>query len=74
MITSHYAMWISGAHFDNLRYYLDGLNHKCSVFSITESWLKDYNKDVYNLEGYEHIYKIRKNRPGGEFLFTVKTQ
>ena len=49
----------TGAHFDNLRYYLDGLNHKFSVFSITESWLKDYNKDVYNLEGYEHICKIR---------------
>ena len=55
----------TGAHFDNLRYYLDGHNHKFSVFSITESWLKDYNKDVYNLEGYEHICIIRKNRPGG---------
>ena len=62
----------TGAHFDNLRYYLDGLNHKFSVFSITESWLKDYNKDVYNLEGYEHIYKIRKNRPGGGVSIYIK--
>ena len=51
----------TGANFDNLRYYLDGLNHKFFVFSITFNWLKDYNKDVYNLEGYEHIYKIRNN-------------
>ena len=62
----------TGAHFDNLRYYLDGLNHKFSVFSITESWLKDYNKDVYNLEGYEHICKIRKNRPGGGVSIYIK--
>ena len=45
---------------------------KFSVFSITESWLKDYNKDVYNLVGYEHICKIRKNRPGGGVSIYIK--
>ena len=52
-------------NFDKLRLYLQELNHNFSVISITESWLKEYNENTYNLNNYTHIRKIRYNRMGG---------
>ena len=50
----------SRANFDSFRHYTDELKQKLSVFALTETWLKHYNKNLYNLKGYKHIFKIRE--------------
>ena len=61
-------------NFDRLRHYLYELNHNFSVLSITESWLKQYNRTTYNLKGYTHVSKIREDRPGGGVSLFVKKE
>ena len=46
-------------NFDKLKYFLFKLNHNFSILSISETWLKQYHKDNYNLKGYSHVSKIR---------------
>ena len=53
-------------HFDRLRHYLLELNHNFSVISISETWLKQYNKTFYNIKGYTHVSQIREKRTGGD--------
>ena len=57
-----------------MRYYLYELNHNFSVLSITESWLKQYNRSTYNLKGYTHLSKIREDRTGGGVSLFVKKE
>ena len=52
-------------NFDRLRHYLLELNHNFSVISISETWLKQYNKTLYNIKGYTHVSQIREKRTGG---------
>ena len=52
-------------NFDTLKYFLFKLNHNFSIISISETWLKQYNKDNYNLNGYSHVSKIRPKKSGG---------
>ena len=61
-------------NFDRMRYYLYELNHNFSVLSITESWLKQYNRSTYNLKGYTHLSKIREDRTGGGVSLFVKKE
>ena len=44
---------------DRLRHYLLELNHNFSVISISETWLKQYNKTLYNIKGYTHVSQIQ---------------
>ena len=41
------------------------LNHNFSVISISETWLKQYNKTLYNIKGYTHVSQIREKQTGG---------
>ena len=41
------------------------LYHNFSVISISEIWLKQYNKTLYNIKCYTHISQIREKRTGG---------
>ena len=52
----------SRANFDFFIHYTDALKQKFSVFTLTKTWLKHYNKNLYNLKGYKHIFKVRKNK------------
>ena len=61
-------------NFDRMRYYLYELNHNFSVLSITESWLKQYNRSTYNMKGYTHLSKIREDRTGGGVSLFVKKE
>ena len=42
------------------------------MFALTETWLKHYNKNLYNLKGYKHIFKIRENKSGGGVSMYIK--
>ena len=57
-----------------MRYYLYELNHNFSVSSITESWLKQYNRSTYNLKGYTHLSNIGEDRTGGGVSLFVKKE
>ena len=60
-------------NFDIMRHYLCEYNHNFSILSITESCLKQYNRNTYNLKDYTHVSKIREDRAGGGiFLFIRK--
>ena len=61
-------------NFDRMRYYLYELNHNFSVLSITESWLKQYNRSTYNMKGYTHLSKIREDCTGGGVSLFVKKE
>ena len=44
---------------------LDSLDTKFHTISLTETWLKDHNSDLYELEGYVHEFQNRINKEGG---------
>ena len=60
-------------NFDKLKYFLFELNHNFSIISISETWLKQYNKANYNLKGYSHISKIRPKKSGGGTSIFVRS-
>ena len=59
-------------NFDTMRHFLYELNHSFTILSITESWLKQYNRHTYNLKGYNHVSKIREDRAGGGVSLFIK--
>ena len=58
--------------FDTMRHFLYELNHSFTILSITESWLKQYNRHTYNLKGYNHVSKIRETEQVVVCLFSLK--
>ena len=60
----------SRTNFDFFRHYTNELKHQFSVYTLTETWLKNYNKN--NLKGYQHIHKLRDNKLGGGVSIYVK--
>ena len=51
---------------------LDGLQHKFSLLGVTETWLKDDDCDLCDIEGYNKLEKHRKNRYGGVVAIFIK--
>ena len=49
-------------HFE---YFLAGLKHDFTFIGITETWLTNYNDDLYTLNGYTNVGKHRQDRKGG---------
>ena len=45
--------------------FLQGLTHEFPIIGISETWLKDHNKDLYGLTDYNAEHNIRPNRTGG---------
>ena len=41
------------------------------IIGLSETWLKEYNKDIYNVDDYVGVHKIRQNRNGGGVSFYV---
>ena len=36
-----------------------------SIIGLTETWLNDLNFSLYNIVGYNHVYKYREKKSGG---------
>ena len=54
----------------NLIQYLSNINLNFDTIGLSETWLNETNKDVYNLDGYNHIPLVRPDRiHGGVSLF-----
>ena len=50
--------------------YLSNINLNFDIIGLSETWLNETNKDVYNLDGYNHIPLVRPDRiHGGVSLF-----
>ena len=45
---------------------LENLQFNFSVIGISETWLNDYNCDLYNINGYNFVEAHRSGRAGGE--------
>lgn len=56
-------------HHSELRMLLDSLNTKFSVTGLSETWLNDYNADLYNFPGHQHEYICCGNRKRGVSVF-----
>lgn len=53
------------ANLQSLEQYIESLNHVWSVIGISETWLNEYNSELYNIKGYNHVSNPRKDRCGG---------
>jgi hypothetical protein len=51
---------------------LDTIDVQFHTISLTETWLQEHNQDLYELEGYHHVHKIRQNKNGGGLSIFVK--
>jgi hypothetical protein len=51
---------------------LETIETKFSVITLTETWLQEYNADLYEIEGYTHISQLRNNKAGGGLHFYKK--
>ena len=56
-------------HFE---YFLAGLKHDFTFIGITETWLTNYNDDLYTLTGYNNVGKHRQDRKGGGVALYIK--
>ena len=51
---------------------LDIIDIKFQLIALTETWLKEYNTDLFNIDGYTHESQIREGREGGGVSFYIK--
>ena len=59
-------------HHDELELYINSLNFKFSVISLTENWLDESKQDLFYLEGYNCLHKFRKEKRGGGVSLNVE--
>ena len=59
-------------HFETLTDYLTLLPLYLSIMGFTETWLNDSKASFYSMNGYDHLYHHRKDRPGGGVSLYVK--
>ena len=59
-------------NFGSFEILLDGLQHNFSLFGAMETWLKDDDCDLYDIEGYNKLETHRQNRSGGGVAIFIK--
>ena len=52
-------------NFNDFSEFLSSLNLSFSAFGISETWLDDATKDLYNIPGYSFLSNCRQNKLGG---------
>ena len=52
-------------NFNELFIFLNRIKHKYTIIVLTETWLTNENKDIFQLEGYNSYNIIREGRRGG---------
>ena len=52
--------------------YLDGINFEFPVLALSESWLREDNKEFYGIPGYTSEHNVRPNRRGGGVSLLIK--
>ena len=61
----HYNIRSIVAHNTDFNMFLQSLKFKHKFIELSETWLNESNKLLYNLHGYNSIHKTRMNKPGG---------
>jgi hypothetical protein len=51
-------------NFSNLTLCLDAIDTKFTAIILSETWLKDHNADIFQLDGYEHEHIVRSTTGG----------
>ena len=59
------------AHIDELYAHLQGIDYKFKIIGLSETWLKDYNKEQYNIHGYNSVHNVRTQQKGGGVALLV---
>jgi hypothetical protein len=59
-------------NYRQLNILLDILDIQFHTISLTETWLKEHNKDLYEIEGYTHEPQLREGKDGGGVSIYVK--
>ena len=53
-------------NFNSITNYLYSLHHKFDIIVISETWLNEYNKDLYFILDYNNIHITRNHKRGGD--------
>lgn len=61
----HYNIRSLPAHYIEFELFLTNLEQKSMVIGLSETWLKESNKSLYNIPGYVALHKVRHNKRGG---------
>jgi hypothetical protein len=61
-------------HHDELQMFLTELDIEFDIIGLTETWLNEYNCDMYGIDGYTHFRIVRANRIGGGVSVFVKNK
>ena len=59
-------------NFNSITNYLYSLHHKFDIIVISETWLNEYNKDLYFILDYNNIHITRNHKRGGGTSIFVK--
>ena len=51
---------------------LEYLQHEFSLISVTETWLRDDDCALFDIEGYNMVEKHRRNLSGGGVAIYIK--
>ena len=49
----------------------NALQHNFSILEFSVTWLKCHTVDSFNMDGYEHVFKIREKKRGGSVSLFV---
>ena len=61
-------------NFEHITSFLKYLTNSPDIIAITETWLTNFNKDLFQLEGYHAYHLVRHTNPhGGVSLFVSKS-
>lgn len=52
-------------HENDIKAFIDRLEHRFQVVGLTETWLNENNADLVDFEGYSHEFVHRSGRTGG---------
>ena len=59
-------------HFDELEFYLNSLDVKCSFLGLTETWLTECKQEYYDLLHYSCINKFRNDSKGAGVTLKIR--
>ena len=59
-------------HLDEFTCYIDSLDIPFTVIGLSETWLKESNADLYNIDGYNTERNIRIDKMGGGVSLYIK--
>ena len=51
--------------FDDLELYIDSLDFRFSIVSVTETWLDKYKYEMYNICNYDSVHRYTNGKKVG---------